>query len=89
MDNLGAHKNELTIALIEKASTAVRFLPAYTPHLNSIEMIWSKVKPLLRKTQARNHPDLIAAIASALNAVTPRAPSAGLPLAAIASFEML
>jgi hypothetical protein len=29
------------------------------------------VKALLRKAQARNHPDLLAAIASALNAVTP------------------
>lgn len=31
MDNLGAHKNELTLALIEQAGAAVRFLPAYSP----------------------------------------------------------
>lgn len=71
MDNLGAHKNELTLAMIEQAGAAVRFLPAYSPDLNPIEMMWSKVKALLRKKQARNHPDLLAAIASALNAVTP------------------
>jgi len=71
MDNLGAHKNELTLALIEQAGAEVRFLPAYSPDLNPIEMMWSKVKALLRKAQARNHPDLLAAIASALNAVTP------------------
>lgn len=71
MDNLGAHKNERTIALIEAAGAEVRFLPAYSPDLNPIEMMWSKVKALLRKAQARNHPDLLAAIASALNAVTP------------------
>ena len=71
MDNLGAHKNELTVALIEQAGAEVRFLPAYSPDLNPIEMMWSKVKALLRKAQARNHPDLLAAIASALNAVTP------------------
>ena len=35
-------------------------------------MMWSKVKALLRKTQARNHPDLLAAFASALAAVTPQ-----------------
>jgi len=71
MDNLGAHKNERTIALIEAAGAEVRFLPAYSPDLNPIEMMWSKVKALLRKAQARNHPDLLVAIASALNAVTP------------------
>ena len=35
-------------------------------------MMWSKVKALLSKAQARNHTDLLAAIASELNAVTPR-----------------
>lgn len=70
LDNLGAHKNEFTLALIEQARAEVRFLPAYSPDLNPIEMMWSKVKALLRKAQARNHPDLLAAIASALNAVT-------------------
>jgi transposase len=72
MDNLGAHKNERTIALIEQAGAEVRFLPAYSPDLNPIEMMWSKVKALLRKAQTRNHPDLLGAIASALNAVTPQ-----------------
>ena len=72
MDNLGAHKNERTIALIEQAGAEVRFLPAYSPDLNPIEMMWSKVKALLRKTQARTHSDFLHAIASGLNAVTPR-----------------
>lgn len=70
MDNLGAHKNEQTLALIHQAGAEVRFLPAYSPDLNPIEMMWSKVKALLRKAQARNHPDLLNAIASALRAVT-------------------
>ena len=72
LDNLGAHKNERTIALIEAAGAEARFLPAYSPDLNPIEMMWSKVKALLRKAQARNHPDLLLAIASALDAVTPQ-----------------
>jgi transposase len=70
MDNLGAHKNELTLALIEQVGAEVRFLPAYSPDLNPIEMMWSKVKALLRKTQARNPSDMLAAIASALSSVT-------------------
>ena len=72
LDNLGAHKNERTIALIEAAGAEARFLPAYSPDLNPIEMMWSKVKALLRKAQACNHTDLLAAIASALDAVTPQ-----------------
>jgi transposase len=70
MDNLGAHKNQRTLDLINRAGAQVRFLPAYSPDLNPIEMMWSKVKALLRKAQARTHPDLLAAIASALRAVT-------------------
>jgi hypothetical protein len=35
-------------------------------------MMWSKVKALLRKAQARTHPDLLAAIASALQSVSPQ-----------------
>ena len=70
MDNLGAHKNEATLELIRHAGAEVRFLPAYSPDLNPIEMMWSKVKALLRKAEARNHPDLLRAIAAALHAVT-------------------
>ena len=72
MDNLGAHKNDRTLALIAQAGAEVRFLPAYSPDLNPIEMMWSKVKALLRRAQARNRSDLLQAIAAALRAVTPK-----------------
>jgi transposase len=71
MDNLAPHKNAQTLELIRQAGAEVRFLPAYSPDLNPIEMMWSKVKALLRKAQARTHPDLLKAVASALSAVTP------------------
>jgi transposase len=72
MENLGPHKNDRTLALIEQAGAEVRILPAYSPDLNPIEMMWSKVKALLRKAHARNHTDLLSAISSALGAVTPQ-----------------
>ncbi len=72
MDNLGAHKNAHTLDRIRHAGAEVRFLPAYSPDLNPIEMMWSKVKALLRKAQARTYPDLLHAIAAALSAVTPQ-----------------
>jgi len=72
MDNLGAPKNDRTLALIAQAGAEVRFLTAYSPDLNSIEMMWSKVKSLLRKAEARTHDDLLRPIVAALRAVTPQ-----------------
>ena len=51
MDNLAAHKNDQTIALIRQVSANVRFLPPYSLDLNPIEMMWSKIKALLRKAK--------------------------------------
>jgi transposase len=70
MDNLAPHKNEATGALITATGASVRFLPAYSPDLNPIEMMWSKVKASLRAAEARTHPDLLAAIGQALRRVT-------------------
>lgn len=69
MDNLGAHKNEQTLALLAAAGATVRFLPAYSPDLNPIEMMWSKVKTLLRTAEARTDEELQRAIAAALGQV--------------------
>jgi len=69
MDNLGAHKNEQTLALLTAVGATVRFLPAYSPDLNPIEMMWSKVKTLLRTAEARTAEELQQAIASALGQV--------------------
>ena len=72
MDNLSPHKNELTLDLIRAAGAEVRFLPAYSPDLNPIEKMWSKVKTLLRGSEARTQGELIDAIASALRKITPQ-----------------
>lgn len=70
MDNLGAHKSRETIELIEAVGATARFLPAYSPDLNPIEMMWSKVKNLLRSFEARTVEDLTEAIGRALAEVT-------------------
>jgi transposase len=70
MDNLSAHKNAQTLALIAAAGAQAAFLPAYSPDLNPIEMMWSKVKASLRRTEARCADTLLAAIGAALAAVT-------------------
>jgi len=72
MDNLSPHKNDATLRLLEQAGAAVRFLPAYSPDLNPIEKMWSKVKQLLRSAEARTREELQTAIAAALASVTPK-----------------
>jgi transposase len=72
MDNLSPHKCDQTLALIVEAGAQVLFLPAYSPDLNPIEKMWSKIKSLLRAAEARTPADLIAAIGQALARVTPK-----------------
>src|SRR5580692_9985096 len=70
MDNLSPHKSDPTLALITDAGAQVLFLPAYSPDLNPIEKMWSKVKSLMRALEARTPADLVKAIGQALAQVT-------------------
>jgi transposase len=72
MDNLSPHKSDPTLRLILQAGAFVLFLPAYSPDLNPIEKMWSKIKSLLRTAEARTPADLITAIGQALAKVTPQ-----------------
>jgi transposase len=71
MDNLSAHKRPQIKQLIETAGASVLYLPPYSPDFNPIEMIWSKVKRLLRSFAARTIDGLHHAFGNALAAVTP------------------
>lgn len=70
MDNLSTHKNGRARSLIEAAGASVVDLPAYSPDLNPIEKMWSKVKTLVRRAKARTSDELLAAVAAALAKVT-------------------
>jgi len=72
MDNLSPHKSEQTLSLLEEAGVEILFLPAYSPDLNPIEKMWSKIKSCLRSAEARTEAALIEAIATALASVTPQ-----------------
>ena len=71
MDNLTAHKRPQIKRMIEAAGATVMYLPPYSPDLNPIEMIWSKVKGLLRTIAARTVDALHQAFGVAFAAVTP------------------
>lgn len=70
MDNLSAHKDAGVIAAIESAGAIVCHLPPYSPDLNPIEAMWSKVKEVLRSLKARTAEALLDAIGVALRSVT-------------------
>jgi transposase len=69
-DNLSAHRDAEAQKLIETAGAQLRFLPAYSPDLNPIEAMWSKVKESLRNAKARTKESLLTAIHQALNSVS-------------------
>jgi len=72
MDNLSAHKDAEAIDLINGVGAEVRPLPPYSPDLNPIEKMWSKVKESLRNAKARTQEALFNAIAAAMKTVTPQ-----------------
>ena len=71
MDNLRTHHIAEVRRLLSQAQVMLMYLPAYSPDLNPIEMMWSKVKAILRKSKERTEETLIAAIEEAMNEITP------------------
>jgi len=70
MDNLSSHKSQVAREFVESRSASYVFLPAYSPDLNPIEKMWSKVKQILRSLKARTQEELFDAVAKALSMVT-------------------
>jgi transposase len=70
MDNLSCHKTAEVARLISAAGAEVRYLPAYSPDLNPIEEMFSKLKAFLRSAEARSVEDLITAMGDGLRSVT-------------------
>ena len=71
MDNLPAHKPAAVRQAIQKAGAELRFLPAYSPDFNPIEMAFAKLKAWLKKHAPRTLDDLCNAIARAIDTFTP------------------
>lgn len=53
-DNLGSHKGKPVRAAIRSVGAKLFFLPAYSQDLNPIEMVFAKLKTLLRKADERS-----------------------------------
>ena len=72
MDNLGSHKGQAVRRLIRAAGAKLFFLPRYSPDLNPIEQVFSKLKTLLRKADPRTIEATWKQIGSLLDHFTPQ-----------------
>jgi IS4 transposase len=87
MDNLSTHKDRQALDLLHQAGVTVRFLPAYLSNYNPIEMMWSKVKSLLRKIEARDNESLLVSSVTRLAKPHKKMPLIGLANAATTLFK--
>jgi transposase len=65
LDNLSAHKLAGVREAIEAAGAHLLYLPPYSPEFNPIELVFAKLKALLRSAAARTVGDLWEAIRQA------------------------
>jgi len=70
MDNASPHKVKGVVDAIEDKGAYVLWLPTYSPDLNPVEQLWSKIKSHLRKAKARTLDALYLALKDALNSIS-------------------
>lgn len=66
MDNLAAHHAREVQEILHEHGIRAEYLPPYSPDLNPIEMMWSKLKGILRKWRIRSRDVLLQAADSIL-----------------------
>ena len=70
MDNLATHKVQGVREAIETVGARLLYLPPYSPDLNPIENMWSKIKQILRSAAPRTQDQLMEAARTAFNAIS-------------------
>ncbi len=70
MDNLPSHKVSGVQEAIETKGAVLSYLPPYSPDLNPIELVFSKLKSSLRKAAERTVDDLWRRIGTILDEFT-------------------
>ena len=69
MDNMRTHHIKEVQLLLQDADVKLLYLPAYSPDLNPIENMWSKIKAILRKMKIRSLSLLPQGIAEAFSLI--------------------
>ena len=62
MNNVGFHKTEIVREKLIILDLLVKYLPAYSPFFNPIENMFSKWKNFVKRAQAKNEVELMAAM---------------------------
>ncbi len=70
LDNLSSHKSSAAVAAIEAAGAKVVYLPPYSPDLNPIENVFSKIKQLIRGIRPSNWCEIVQSAKHALLRLT-------------------
>jgi len=70
MDNLPTHRIPAVSRLLKDSGHGLLYLPPYSPDMNPIEAMWSKVKNFLRDAKARTYGELLSAMGRALKTIT-------------------
>ena len=70
LDRLRVHQVEGVAKLIAARGAYLEYLPPYSPDLNPIEKVWSKLKAALRTAKARTGEALEAALREALDSIS-------------------
>lgn len=70
MDNLSSHKVDGVEKAIRAKGARIEYLPPYSPDLNPVENMWSKIKSYLRKVNKRCQETLFEAVGEALKTIS-------------------
>ena len=70
MDNLRTHKVNGVKQAIESVGAKLIYLPPYSPDFKPIEMLWSKIKAILRNWKARTPESLTSSISRAYKLIS-------------------
>ena len=71
LDNLGSHKGKAVRRLIRSVGAKLFFLPPYSPDLNPIEQLFSKIKQAMRSAMARSDDTVHNALARTIETIKP------------------
>lgn len=70
MDNLSSHKVAGIEEMIKSVGAHVKYLPPYSPDMNPVELMWAKIKTILKEMRGRMEDELMQAIKEALEEVS-------------------
>ena len=72
MDNMRSHHAKVVKQLLDSSKVTYLYLPPYSPDLNPIEKMWSKLKAFLRKEKIRMASELPSAISKGFLTIRPK-----------------